>query len=168
MPDRTVARYGRKGAHAWVSPAFTYPRGWRVSIPRGRDNYYDVDVSSLDEALRVAAEHGLELDVDDWTYAVMVGEGAAPAERPARALQPHGDYPGTGPGDEDVRPGMLAVLRHAPDFVGLTEDLARGLARERGLHVEVLDEHDLVAASWSPVRLRLWLRDGRIDSASVS
>jgi hypothetical protein len=165
--DRSVERYGRKGAHAWVSPTFTYPKGWVVSIRIGNFNWINLRVSSLDEALRVAAENGVELDVDDWTYAAMVADGAAPATRPERALRPEGEYPGTGPGDEDVRPLSLAVLQHAPDFIGLTEDAAYALARERKLGVEVLDEGDLVSLDLSPTRLRLRLKNGRVDSASV-
>jgi hypothetical protein len=122
----------------------------------------------LSEAVRVAAEHGLELDVDDWTYALMVEHGAAPPMRPEQAQVPPGPYPGTGPGDDDVRPISWAVLEHAPDFLGLMRHEANLLAQERGLHVRIIDEDgSAITADYGPSRLNLYLQGDRVASASV-
>lgn len=162
------SRYSRRGGYAWLSPSYTYPHRWNVSIPTGRDSWRTQEVSSLEDAFRVVDEHGLQLDVDDWTYARMVDEGVAPAARPDAAHRPPGVYPGTGPGDEDVRPLSWAVLQQAPDFIGLTAAAATHLATERNLDVRMIDEDDhVMTADYGPWRLNLYIARDRVTGASV-
>lgn len=117
---------------------------------------------------RFESSHGLRLDVDDWTYARLVENGAAPAARPDEVCRPPGAYPGTGLGENDSRLVSWAVLQHAPDFVGLTEAEAVDLARDRNLVVRILDEHtQVITADYSPSRLNLELGQGRVISASI-
>jgi hypothetical protein len=166
--DEEFSRYSRRGGYAWLSPSFTFPHGWQVSIPTGTYNWIDVAVGSLDEALEVVAERGLRLDVDDWTYARMVEDGVAPLERPTGAHLPPGRYPGTGLRTEDWRPMSWSVLQHAPDFIGLTKLEANRLATERDLDARIYDEDDYVrTADYRPSRLNLELRGGRVVAASV-
>ena len=167
-PDRDCHRHWLNGGHAWISPAFTYPSAWVLSIPYSRDRAHDEHTASLPDALTRAAEVGLRLDVDEWTYDLMVGEGHAPAERPAAALRPTGEYPGTGvdPG-VDTRLLSLAVLSHAADFMGLSRDAAEALAQESGIWVDVLDENDLAVLDHSPTRLNLHLEHGMVARASI-
>ncbi|MDT4971740.1 MAG: hypothetical protein QOG22_1883 [Pseudonocardiales bacterium] len=166
--DRSYTRYWVNGGHAWMHPSFTWPPRWILSIPTGSDGGRTEEVSSLDAALWVAAELGLELDVDDWTYALMVKDGVAPATRPMRALRSTGGYPGTGPGDHDMRQVSFDVLWHAPDFIGLTEEAADALGQERGIDLRLIDEYtEAITADYAPARLTLELKDRRVVAASV-
>ena len=165
--NRSYLSYWINGGHAWVSPDFNYPLSWHVNIPRGSASAHDVPVNSLDHALRVAGEHGLELDVDDWTYALMVKHGIAPPDRPIQVLRPTGEYPGTGPGDEDERPAQWEVIRQAPDFIGLTAEQAEALAHHRMLQVRLLDLPQVMTLESAPFRLTLWLQSGRVVSATT-
>jgi hypothetical protein len=166
--DSSYTRYWINGGHAWMHPSFTYPPRWIVSIPTGSDGGREEEVSSLDAALQVVAELGLDLDVDDWTYALMVKDGVAQVTRPVGALQPAGEYPGAGPVGEDVRQVSFDVLQHAPDFLGLTAEGAEALGQERGINVRLIDEYtEVVTADYAPARLSLELRDGQVFAASV-
>jgi hypothetical protein len=166
--DRSYTRYWVNGGHAWIARGLTYPPLWLVEIPTGSASVRSEEVSSLDAALRVASNHGLELDVDDWTYDLMVKEGLAPKARPEHALRPQGACPGAGPGDYDVRPVGFAILQHAPDFMGLTAAAATALAQELAVDVRLVDEHtEAITADWAPSRLNLRLENERVVGASM-
>jgi hypothetical protein len=109
-----------------VQPAFTFPARWKVCIPTVADQWCSEDIASAEDALGIADAHGLQLDVDDWTYALMAKHGAAPPIRPGRLYRPGGRYPG---GDVESRQASLDVLQQAPDFLGLTDNAALALDR---------------------------------------
>src|SRR5436305_9436453 len=96
----------------------TRRHGCLPSLPVS-DRWRTEAVSSLDDARRLAEDNRLPLDVDDWTYAVMVRDGIAPPTRPESVLQPEGEYPGTG-ARHDLRQKSWDVLQRAREYIGLT------------------------------------------------
>lgn len=126
---RTWINNGR----AWVNPATEYPRSWSVLIPRGRQDCTGYEVSSLEEALQVAADHGVELTVSERTYPYLVEQGFCPAERPDTV-------PFATAGETDLMDldGIMDVQRRTADLLGLPAAVAAKLVHERGLTVRTI------------------------------
>lgn len=164
--DRSYTRCWPNGGHAWITPGLTYPETWVLHIPTGSDRCRTEAVSSLEEARRLAEDNQLPLEVDDWTYTLMLRDGLAPPDRPEAVLQPTGDYPGAGAG-HDNRQLSSDVLQQAPDFIGLTGSEAKSLATQRGIDVRIIREREVITLDYCATRLNLYLDGQRIASASV-
>jgi hypothetical protein len=115
-------------------------------------------VASLDAALKFAADRDVDLELDDWTYELMVEEGAAPTTRPAQVLPRTPVW-----GEHAMRPASLQAVRRTTGFVGLSTAEAVDLARDRDFVYRILDEATTaVTADWSPTRLNLHVIDDKV------